>query len=249
MKRLLLIIAMLVCLAGCAKEKFDDYSAYKGFSSDQLFDRAETAMVKHRWDQARKYLEALDALYPFGPYAEQGQLDIIYAYYMNGDGPSAVAAADRFVQLYPQDSRVAYAYYMKGVVSMELGLTWLQRSVGIDPAPLALDNKHDAFMAFNQVVVDYPNSPYAYDSMLRMRYIRNLFARKYLGIADYYLKRKAYVAAANRASYVLEHFDGSPQVIPALKIMATAYQRLGLTQLEANTRQVLNATMTGNSKS
>lgn len=232
---LLLIVLFIV---GCGKGPSDPYKSYRQYTAEELFDRAEVSLGKKHYAEAVKKFEALNALYPFGPYAEQALVDLIYAYYKNGDEASAIAEADRYIRLYPRGMYVDYAYYMKGIVSYEQGIPWLERKMGVDPALRDLSNKKQAFLAFQQLVTLFPESRYTPDALLRMEYIRNLIARKNAVIAEYYLERKAYVAAVNRANYVVEHFEGSPQVIPALAVMIEAYQGLGLYKEAENVLQV-----------
>ncbi len=241
MRKLIFLLLFIALLAGCSKKPTDTYAKYRGLSSAKIFHQANQALASRKYDDAVKWYEALDAIYPFGPYAQQGQLEIIYAYYKDGDQPSAMAAADRYTRLYPTGRHVDYAYYMKGLIAYNLGLTWLQRRFGTDPAPRDLSTKKEAFQAFAKLARFYPNSIYTPDAILHMRAIRNIIARKNVLVADYYMERKAYVAAANRASFVIAHFDGSPQVIPALTIMVKAYRRLGLNQLADNTMKIFAA--------
>jgi outer membrane protein assembly factor BamD len=244
MKKILLLLPLvfgILLLTSCSKGSFSDFSAYKGYSDKQIFNSAEHHLAHHDYGRAVKDLEALDATYPFGPYAQQGQLDIIYAYYMNDDDASALASADRYIRLYPRDNHVDYAYYMKGLIDFNLGLTWLQKLAASDPAPRDLTNKKQAYLAFDQIVTLYPNSIYAPDSALRMAYIRNLVARKEVLIAKFYMRRKAYVAAANRAAFVVQHFDRSPEVVTALAILVKAYRKLHLQHSANQTLSVLAA--------
>ncbi|MCH9644805.1 MAG: outer membrane protein assembly factor BamD [Gammaproteobacteria bacterium] len=239
MKRLLFLgFAVLLMITACSNEDTDDLKPYRHMTSEQLFQKGEEYLAKGRYDQATKYFEALDAIYPFGPNSRQGELDVIYAYYANSDAPSAIAAADRFINLHPQDPDAAYALYMKGVILYNQGMTWLQRLAGSDPASRDLSNKKEAYLAFSELLKRYPHSRYTRDAAVRMLYIRNMIAKREIQIARFYIKRQAYVAAANRASIVVQHYNGTPAVIPALTILVESYRYLGLTQMANNTLKV-----------
>lgn len=240
MKKIVWLLPLLFLLTACAKSG-SDLDHYKNYTAKQIFDGGEHLLAKGEYADAVKHFEALDALYPFGPYAQQGQLDSIYAYYEKKDDAEAIAAADRYIRLYPRGPHADYAYYMKGLISYRQGFTWLQRSLGVDPAPRDLTDKRQSFLAFSQVVNFFPNSPYAQDSALRMHYIRNVIARHNLEIARFYYKRKAYVASANRAAFVVQHFEGAPAVVPALAVMVKSYRKLHLNKLAGNTLQILEA--------
>jgi outer membrane protein assembly factor BamD len=235
--RILLILIATLIIAGCAPTATLDL--YKNKTARQIFTSGEHAMAKGDYEQAVQDFEALDTLYPFGPFAEQGQLDIIFAYYKNNDPASALGAADRYIRLYPRSPNVDYAYYMKALINYGRGETWFQHVFPTDPAQRDLGYMEQSFRDFNELSRRFPDSPYAQDARMRMAYIRNLLAQHELNIAQYYMRHKAYVAAANRAGGIVENYQGAPQVIPALGIMVEAYRALGETRLANNVLQVL----------
>lgn len=241
MKKIALIFIVVALIAGCSKKNQDPYKAYRHQTSTAIFNNGEKALADGDLSEAIQNFEALDAMYPFGPYARQGQLDIIYAYYEAGDDASAMAAADRYIRLYPRGPNVDYAYYMRGIIGFRMGLSWLQKMVGTDPAPRDISTLQRSFSSFSTVAHLFPHSPYAPDSVLRMAYIRNLMARREIEIATFYMKKNAYVAAANRASYVVQHFQGSPEVIKALAIMVKAYRSIGLYKMADSSYAILQA--------
>ncbi|MCY1431273.1 Outer membrane protein assembly factor BamD [compost metagenome] len=97
----------------------------------------------------------------------------------------------------------------------------------------------DSYNEFAQLTSRYPNSRYAPDAKARMIYLRNLLAAYEMHVAHYYLKRQAYVAAANRGRYVVENFQETPAVGDGLAVMTEAYQRLGLDDLAATSLATL----------
>ena len=240
MKKLILLVVLGILMAGCSSNK-DQFAAYRHKTAAQIYHDAHTALVKKHYADAVDGYEALDAIYPFGPYAQTAQLESIYAYYKNDDLPEAVTAADRYVRLYPRTEGVAYAYYMQGVISQTQSYSWFQRKVGVDPAWRDLTDQKQAFMSFSEVVTLYPNSPYAADSILRMRYLRNVIAEHSLELARYYYGQRAYIAAANRASYVVKHFNGTLATPDALAVMIKSYRKLKLPKLANNTYRILQA--------
>jgi len=212
---------------------------YKNQSAEQIFRGGEINVAKKRYADAVKQFEALDALYPFSQYDEQAQLNLMYAYYQNDDVASAAATAMRFIRLYPRSDRVDYAYYMKGLADFEQDRGWVQRYFPGDLSQRDPGTTRQAFDDFDQLIKLFPNSPYAPDARQRMIYLRNLFAGYELHIATYYLRRGAYVAAVNRSLYIIQHYDGTPQVQEALGIMVTSYRALGLTAAASQTVQIL----------
>ena len=186
-----------------------------------------------------KDLAALDGLYPFGPYAQQGQLDAIYAYYKDGEQAMALASAERYIRLYPRSSRIDYAYYMEGLTNFEMGGGWLQNKLGLDRSERDITNYESAYASFSLLVTRFPRSPYTQDSLARIRFIRNLLAKHELSVAKFYEKRGAYVGAVNRATYIVQHFQGSTSVIPALGLLVRCDRKLGLQKQASQTVALL----------
>lgn len=245
MKRLLIIPTLLVlisCLTACSKTKAEDsFAAYHGMTSSQVINQAERNLASGDYDKAVTDLSAMDAIYPFGAYAQQAQLDVIYAYYKDEQPDMALASADRYLRLYPSGRHADYALYMKGVIQYKENLTWLQRKFKMDTASFDVTNNRSSFGAFAELVRSYPGSAYTADALARMKYLRNLFARHEMIIARYYFARHAYVAAINRASAIVVHYNGTSSTVPALKLLVSCYQHLGLSRLQQKTQKILNA--------
>lgn len=237
--KLLLLVSVAIAISACSAAATDPAVIYKNQSEDQLFRNGEISLAKHAYSTAVKQFEGLDALYPFGPHDEQAELDLIYAYYQNYDTASCAAAAERFIRLYPRSDHVDYAYYMKGLADFYQDRGWIQRFFPGDVSQRDPGTMRQGFNDFSQLVQLFPNSAYAPDARQRMVYLRNQFANYELHIANYYLARGAYVAAANRASYIIEHYSGTQQVEPALGVMVTSYRAMNLTDLANQTLQIL----------
>jgi outer membrane protein assembly factor BamD len=222
----LLSLISLISACSSSQEK-SPAAAYEKETAQQMFTLAEKDLTRGNYGEAAKRFEALDALYPYSEYAERAQLDTVYAYYMGNEHASALAAADRFIRLYPRGAHTDYAYYMKGMVNFGRGQNWLQKKVGVDLSQRELVYVQNAFIDFGALLANFPQSRYAGDARKRMVYIRNLLASGEMSIAQFYFDRKAYVAAANRASYVFEHYQGSPEIPRALAMMVRSYRFLG----------------------
>ena len=223
--------------AGCATNAQDDETI--GWSAQRLYGEAKDEMSSNNWSKAIKYMEKLEARYPYGRYAQQAQLEIAYCYWKDNERASAIAAADRFIKLYPNNPNVDYAYYLKGLINFnELSgmLTWLTSPDMTDRDPKAT---REAFDALKEVVTRFPESKYAQDSAARMRYLVNALAQNEVHVARYYMKRSAYLAAANRAQYAIKAYPQTPAVEEATFIMMKAYDALGITDLRDAAERVL----------
>jgi len=226
--RPILFVLLALGLTGCAWFGSDDDEVPPDQGEGQLYEAAQKNIKSSNFDLAIKNLQLLEARYPFGPYAEQAQLELIYAHYRNYDSPEAVAAADRFIRLHPQHPNVDYAYYMKGLASFTEGQGLLERFLPTDMTLRDPGPARQSFADFSQLLTRYPDSEYAADARARMVYLRNLLARYEINVANYYFKRRAYVAALNRGRHVVENFQGTPAVPDGLAVMAQAYLILGM---------------------
>jgi outer membrane protein assembly factor BamD len=191
------------------------------------------------YKRAIELYEKLERRYPFGRYAMQGQLDIAYAFYKSEEPEQAIAAADRFIKLYPQNPYVDYAYYLKGIVNYNRSVGFIDRFVPTDQSQRDPGSALDAFEDFGELVRRFPDSKYAADARQRMLYLRSNLAKSEVNVAEYYMKRGAYLAAANRAQYVIERFQRTSAVDDALEVLIEAYDRLGKNDLAADARRVL----------
>ena len=233
-----LVALLLLTLGGCGwfGEKPDKT---RDWSAERLYREAKSALAKHDYTTAVDYYETLEARFPFGPLAQQSQIEVAYAYYKDSQSASAIAAADRFIKLYPNHPNVDYAYYLKGLVSFNQGKGFLDRYMPIDESERDPGSARQAFLDFSELVSRFPDSQYSDDARQRMLFLRNNLSRHEVHVAGYYMRRKAYLAAANRAKYVVENYQRTPAVPDALVLMVKAYRQLGLDDLADDSLRVL----------
>ncbi|MDA7745771.1 outer membrane protein assembly factor BamD [Psychromonas sp.] len=205
----------------------------------ELYQDAFSALEAANYEQATDFLEALDSRYPFGPHSEQVQLDLIYAYYKRGEVALALANIDKFIRLNPTHDDLDYLYYMRGLANLSADNQFFQNLFGIDRFNRDQSYSQKAFKDFNHILKYYPESQYAKDAHQRMIYIKNRIARYEISIAEWYIKREAYIAAINRSKTVLNNYPNTESVKDALEIMIQAYRELGLKVPEQNALAVL----------
>ena len=238
MKRSLALILALL-LSGCFL--FGDPTEVdetKGWSVTKLYSEASTSLQDKDYDKAIKYFGILESRYPHGNYAMQAQLDIAYAYYKKGEAASAIAAAERFIKLHPHHPNVDYLYYLKGLATFnERGI--VEKVTGQDISDRDPKSLRESFASFKELVTRYPNSRYVKDATARMIFLVNTLAEHEMNVARFYMKRKAYLAAINRCEYVLTNYPHSPSIEEALVIMVSAYNLLGMKDMEQDTARVL----------
>lgn len=237
--KILIVFVLSLILSGCNILKDKDAIDLNA-SAETLYAQAKKELNAGNYEKAIKRYEALQARYPYGKYAQQAGLELAFAYYKYDEPAPAIAAADRFIKLYPTHAYVDYAYYLKGLADFKDKTTWLdtvfQTYDYSDRDPSAA---LDSYEAFAELVERFPNSDYAEDARLRMSFILESLAVHEIKVAQWYLKINAYVAAVNRARFVLENYDRTPAVEDALAILATTYPKMGMTELAEDNLRVL----------
>lgn len=197
-------------------------------SEQKLYEAAQASIRSGNYSVGITRLESIETHFPFGQYAEQAQLELIYANFMKSDFEATTVAATRFIELHPKHPRADYAYYMRGLASYEKNRGFFDRFLGSPQSSRDVTAAKDAFIEFNELLQNFPNSLYAKDAKARMVHLRNIIAEHELIIAQFYLNHDTWVAAANRAAGIVENFPSSSSVPEALAIVVEANYRLGL---------------------
>lgn len=236
--KVLIVFVLFLTLIACAKwgkEDDDDNGPYKGMSAKQLYAASQQSLVKEQYANASKQLEAMETMYPFSNYAEKAQLNLIYAYYQNNEYASAAATAERFIHLYPRSRQVDYAYYMRGLANFQQTRGTFSTVLPLDEAWRDPGSQAQAYADFSTLVQKFPTSRYRANALQRMIFLRNMFAQRELHTANYYYDHKMYVAAAERASYLVKNYPQAPSVKSALGILYRSNLALGLTKAAQDT--------------
>lgn len=234
----LLVLVLALVATGCRNRPDKEVPQT---APQVLYERAQTSLKGQDFNNAIRLLEALVARFPFAEEARQARLDLIYAYYRSRETESALDAADTFIRENPTHPRIDYAWYVKGLVEFERSPNILERFFKADLDARPPQSATKSFAAFRKVVEDYPKSDYAHDARRRMIHLRNRLADYQIYVARYYIKRGAWVGAAQRAKECIELYDGAPAVREALEIMAYSYEKLGMKELAEQTRAVYAA--------
>lgn len=236
-----LLSSALVVLVGCssAPDERDAELILKNKGAQGLYQDAKDKMKMGNYSAATETLSALDSRFPYGPLSHQVQLDLIYGYYKTGKTDEGLAIIDRFVRLNPNHSDIDYAMYMRGLTNMEVDRNIFQELVGIDRADRDPSNSREAFSDFRRLIEKFPNSKYAADAQKRMLHIKSRLAKYEIAVARYYMRREAFVAAANRGRYVIENYYDTNHVQEALEIMVECYDQLKLDELKNNAMKTL----------
>lgn len=227
------IFSSLLLIVGCSSTKKED--RYRAMSGSQLLTEGKQSMESGSYKESVERFDVIEARFPQGTYAEQAKLNKIYAYYLDREDDEALREANEFIKLYPHHEYVAYAWYMKGLVHFDKARSIIDKLLPPDRSQIDQKQLTDSMEAFLYILKNYPNSQYADDAAKRVTYLRNTLAQSEIHIANFYLDRKAYVGAANRAQFVIDNYDGAPAMADALYIQVVAYRALKLNDI-ANDR-------------
>ena len=234
--RIFFVFMVLANVSGCSF--FEERDETEGWSAQKIYNEAKDYFNSGDYERAIKYYEVLESRYPFERLTQQGQLDMVYAYYRYEEPESAMAAADRFIKQYPRHPFVDYVYYMKGLINFERNISPLDKVFPVDKSQRDTKTEIAAFNDFATLVKLFPHSKYTQDARLRMVFLRNNLAMYEVHVANFYIKRGAYVAAVNRAKSVLEKYQGTPAVPESLLVLAKCYKIMGMGELLQSTVKV-----------
>jgi outer membrane protein assembly factor BamD len=236
---MLVVVLAALTLSACSSVEDDQRELVANQGAHALYKEAKKNMDVGNFSAAAQILSTIDSKFPFGPLSHQVQLDLIFSYYKTGDVAQTLATIDRFVRLNPNHADVEYAFYMRGVINMEQDSNLFQELFNVDRSDRDPSKSREAFEDFRRLLEKHPDSKYATDAKQRMLHIKDRLARYEIAVARFYMRREAWVAAANRGRYVLEHFADTQQVKPALEIMVSSYDQLGLDELKTNAIKTL----------
>jgi len=235
--RVVIALFAVIVIAGCsgADSKYDKTT---NWSAEQLYADAKAEMASGGWKEARERLTAIESRYPFGVYAQQALLELAYVNWKDGENEQALAAIDRFQQLYPNHPGTDYALYLKGLVNFTPASAFMSNITGQDPAERDPKGLRASYDAFTELIKRYPESKYSVDAEKRVAWLVNTIAMNEVHVARYYYERGAYVAAANRAQTVITDFEGAPATEEALYLMVQSYDKLNMTDLKNDAQRV-----------
>ncbi|TNH04994.1 outer membrane protein assembly factor BamD [Testudinibacter sp. TR-2022] len=235
LKSLALLLLTALSIAACSSDKKEVETA----SVEELYSKANTYLLDENYAEAIRYLDAVDSRYPFGAYAEQAQLGLIYANYKDSEYTLALANAERFLRLHSNSQHLDFVLYLAGLINTELGDHFLQKAFGTDRAsrdPLTLTNALHNFETLQQ---HFPNSQYAADAAVRANYLRNALARHEQQVAEFYFKRHAYVATVNRVLGLLDTYPDTQATHEALPLLEKSYQAMKLNEPAAKIAELI----------
>lgn len=238
--KVLVVLMLAVSIGACSmfKSKGDSIDT---MPVDALYNNAHNSLENADYAAAAKAYQRLIARFPSGDYNEQAQLELAYSQYKDNEPDDALSTVNRFIKTYPANKHVDYAYYLRGLINFDRTSTFLERYIPRSTGNARRDQGYNlqSFDDFSELSRRFPDSAYTADARQRMIYLRNVLAQYEINVAEFYLRNKAYIASADRAQYVIEHYQQSPQTGDALAILTRNYLALDQKVLADQSRQVL----------
>ncbi|SFR89382.1 Beta-barrel assembly machine subunit BamD [Dyella sp. OK004] len=238
--KVLLVLAVAASMSACSmfghkKDTIDTMPV------DKLYANAHNSLEHADYAASTKAYQRLIARFPSGDYNEQAQLDLAYSQYKDNQPDDAYSTINRFIKTYPTHKHVDYAYYLRGLINFDRTGGFVERVFQRTQSQSRRDQGYNlqAFDDFSELTRRFPDSAYSADARQRMIYLRNVLAQFEVNVAEFYLRNKAFVASADRAQYVIEHYQQAPQTGDALAILTRSYIGLEQPKLADQTRQVL----------
>lgn len=239
LKKVLVIAILAFFLASCSDSDDPVKEETKSWSVQKLYAAASTALGKKSYSRAIKLYQVLESTYPYGVYAQQGLLDLAYAYYENDQPELALPTIDQFISIYPTNSNMDYALYLKGYINYKNDNGLLSRFTGQDLSERDPKGVQESYKAFSELVNHYPNSRFTPDAKDKINRLVNAMARGEVYRARYYMSINAYLAAIGRAQLVITNYPNTPAVEEALAIQVMAYKQLSQPVLSQEVQKVL----------
>lgn len=238
MKKIVAAMLMAAGLVACSSTK-GPADETRGWPVERLYGEARDELNSGNYTRAVQLYETLEARFPYGRFAQQAQMDLAYTHFKDREAQLALAACDRFIKLHPAHPNLDYIYYLKGLVHFNEDESLLTRWTGQDLSERDPRAARESFQAFRELITRFPQSPYAEDGKKKMAILVDAMAANEMHVARYYMKRKAYLAAVNRAQATIREFADAGYTEEALALMVTAYTELKLPKLAEDSQRVL----------
>ena len=217
-----ILIILLIYLSACGTTKDKKISEIEEKDLDQQMIEAyqeglEMLDQKYPLKAAKKFNEA-ELLYPQSIWAPRSALMSAYSYYYSSYYFDAILELKRFIEIYPNHKREAYAYYL-------LAMCYYEQ---IEDERKDLGSIIDAKKNFNYVIKNYPQSDFSIDSQFKLELIEEILASKEMYLAKYYIEREKWIPAINRYKYVLKNYETSIFIEEVLHRLVEIHYKIGL---------------------
>ncbi len=207
---------------------------------EETYKKAMVISSGNKYGEAIELFRQVIISAPFTPLALKSQIQIAYSQYKLREYDFAIKESDSFLNLNPLHKDVPYVHYLRGMSYFDKGKSFFNRvlpHIQADKDPTIIKK---AFEDFKILVTKYKYTKYKNDAAKRIIYIRNTLASYELHVANYYYKRKAYVAVINRCNYLIQNYPKAPKIADALIFLKESYLKLKMTDNARDIEKVIN---------
>lgn len=228
---LMTVAVAALTVSACSGTKTRQKLVYEERPVEALYNTGYQRLQSKRWTDAVDYFQEVERQHPYSEWSRRAILMQVYAYYQNNNYQDAIAAADRFIALFPGNPSAAYAFYMRAICNFEQIV-----DVGRDQA-----YAEAALVGLRDVVRRYPNTAYATDARIKIDMVNDQLAGKEMAVGRFYQRANQPLAALNRYKAVInnEAFQRSSHTPEALYRLVEVNVALGLTEEATRNAAVL----------
>ena len=184
-------------------------------TAEALYDEGTQYFAEKRYLRAIDVLTKLKTEYPFSPQLTDAELKIADAYYLNQQYPEAINAFKEFQSMHPTNENIPFVVYRLGQAHLDQ-FTSIERDQ---------KNTEIAKSYFENVITNYPKSPYASAAREQLAKAVGYLAEHEFNIASFYLQQEKYPAARERFEEIVRKYRGTPVAAKSLFFLGESYRK------------------------
>ncbi len=166
---------------------------------EEAYARGEALVSKRKYESGRQYLRFVAENYASDPIGKQAALRLADSYFEEKTPLGYMEAQSRYKDFrnrYPSHPKADYALFRLAQTSDRQA----------EQPERDQTNTRLALTSYREFLQSFPDSPWASEARSRYLVMRNLMAEHEFRVANFYLHRRAYLAAKGRYAGVLAAF-------------------------------------------
>jgi outer membrane protein assembly factor BamD len=231
----LVAAALILPVAGCAKNKLKGDTDYVARDVNTLYSLAKKRLDQRSYEQAAKIFDEVERQHPYSVWARRAQLMSAFSYYMAQQYPDAISSAQRFLTIHPGNKDAPYANYL-------IAMSHYQQIEDVNRDQKITQQAADSF---GELIRRYPQSRYAADARLKLDLINDHLAGKEMEVGRFYERQGNWLAATMRFRTVVDKYQTTTHTPEALERLVESYLALGIPEEARKAAAVLGANYPG----
>jgi outer membrane protein assembly factor BamD len=231
----LVAAALILPVAGCAKNKLKGDTSYVARDVNTLYSLAKKRLDQKSYVEAAQLFDEVERQHPYSVWARRAQLMSAFSYYMAQAYPDAISSAQRFLTIHPGNKDAAYANYL-------IAMSNYQQIEDVNRDQKITQQAADSF---GELMRRYPQSRYAADARLKLDLINDHLAGKEMEVGRFYERQGNWLAATMRFRVVVDKYQTTSHTPEALERLVESYLALGIPEEAHKAAAVLGANYPG----